>query len=179
MCVWSDITAVQDYAMHYMNAWLQRCVFNLDLNRENVSERPINPQHHLVYNSKLNSAFSELWVTMIFWAETHNDHLSPSYDSFSSPSICILTDLPSLVSGRSSFFSWNGFAWHFSLSFKETLVLDATRGASVGNNSHTISGKWAQMTSDSLCNLVEGHNADVQQKNNIIVEDVSVSVSSL
>ncbi len=34
------ITAVQDYAMHYMNAWLKRCVFNLDLNRESVSEPP-------------------------------------------------------------------------------------------------------------------------------------------
>ncbi len=38
MCVWSDITAVQDYEMHYVNAWLKRCVFNLDLNRESVSE---------------------------------------------------------------------------------------------------------------------------------------------
>ncbi len=38
MCVWSDITAVQDYDMHYVNAWLKRCVFNLDLNRESVSE---------------------------------------------------------------------------------------------------------------------------------------------
>ncbi len=38
MYVWSDITAVQDYEMHYMNAWLKRCVFNLDLNRESVSE---------------------------------------------------------------------------------------------------------------------------------------------
>ncbi len=24
--------------MHYVNAWLKRCVFNLDLNRESVSE---------------------------------------------------------------------------------------------------------------------------------------------
>ncbi len=24
--------------MHYMNDWLKRCVFNLDLNRESVSE---------------------------------------------------------------------------------------------------------------------------------------------
>ncbi len=38
MCVWSDITAVQDYEMHYENAWLKRCVFNLDLNWESVSE---------------------------------------------------------------------------------------------------------------------------------------------
>ncbi len=38
MCIWSDINAVQDYKMHYMNAWLNRCVFNLDLNRESVSE---------------------------------------------------------------------------------------------------------------------------------------------
>ncbi len=30
MCVWSDIPAVQDCEMHYMNAWLKRCVFNLD-----------------------------------------------------------------------------------------------------------------------------------------------------
>ncbi len=34
MCVWSDIPAVHDYGMHYMNAWLKRC----DLNRESVSE---------------------------------------------------------------------------------------------------------------------------------------------
>ncbi len=34
----SDIPAVQDCEMHYMNAWLKRCVFNLDLNRESVSE---------------------------------------------------------------------------------------------------------------------------------------------
>ncbi len=32
MC--SDGLAVQDCEMHYMNAWLKRCVFNLDLNRE-------------------------------------------------------------------------------------------------------------------------------------------------
>ncbi len=36
MC--SDRLAVQDCEMHYMNAWLKRCVFNLDLNRESVSE---------------------------------------------------------------------------------------------------------------------------------------------
>ncbi len=28
----------QDYEMHYMIVWLKRCVFNLDLNRESVSE---------------------------------------------------------------------------------------------------------------------------------------------
>ncbi len=38
MCIWSDITAVQDYEMHYMNAWQKICVFYLDLNRESVSE---------------------------------------------------------------------------------------------------------------------------------------------
>ncbi len=38
MCICSDRLAVQDYEMHYMNAWLKRCVFNLDLNRESVSE---------------------------------------------------------------------------------------------------------------------------------------------
>ncbi len=38
MCVWSDITEVQIYEIHYVNAWLKRCVFNLDLNRESVSE---------------------------------------------------------------------------------------------------------------------------------------------
>ncbi len=32
MCVWSHITAVQDYEIHNMNAWLKRWVFNLDLN---------------------------------------------------------------------------------------------------------------------------------------------------
>ncbi len=38
MCVLSDIHAVQDCEKHYINAWLKRCVFNLDLNRESVSE---------------------------------------------------------------------------------------------------------------------------------------------
>ncbi len=38
MSVCSDILAVQYCEMHYMNAWLNRCVFNLDLNRESVSE---------------------------------------------------------------------------------------------------------------------------------------------
>ncbi len=37
MCVCSDRLAVQDCERHYMNAWLKRCVFNLDLNSENVS----------------------------------------------------------------------------------------------------------------------------------------------
>ncbi len=38
MCVWSDIPAVQDCEMHYMNACLNRCVFNSDFNRQSVSE---------------------------------------------------------------------------------------------------------------------------------------------
>ncbi len=38
MCIYSDRLAVQDCEMHYINAWLKRCVFNLDLNRESVSE---------------------------------------------------------------------------------------------------------------------------------------------
>ncbi len=38
MCICSDRLPVQDCEMHYMNAWLKRCVFNLDLNRESVSE---------------------------------------------------------------------------------------------------------------------------------------------
>ncbi len=38
MCICSDRLAVQDCEMHYMNAWLKRFVFNLDLNRESVSE---------------------------------------------------------------------------------------------------------------------------------------------
>ncbi len=37
-CIGLDITAVQDYEMQYLNTWLKRCVFNLDLNREGVSE---------------------------------------------------------------------------------------------------------------------------------------------
>ncbi len=36
ICIWSDITAEQDYEMHYVNAWLKRWVFNPDLNRESV-----------------------------------------------------------------------------------------------------------------------------------------------
>ncbi len=32
------IPAVQDCEIHYINAWLKRCVFNLDLNSESVSE---------------------------------------------------------------------------------------------------------------------------------------------
>ncbi len=38
MCICSDRLAVQDCEMHYMNDWLKRCVFNLDLNIESVSE---------------------------------------------------------------------------------------------------------------------------------------------
>ncbi len=38
MYIWSDITAVKDNEMRYKNAWLNRCAFNLDLNRESVSE---------------------------------------------------------------------------------------------------------------------------------------------
>ncbi len=34
MCGWSDVTEVQGYETHYVNAWLKRC----DLNRESVSE---------------------------------------------------------------------------------------------------------------------------------------------
>ncbi len=30
--------AIISYKMHYVNAWLKRCVFNIDLNRESVSE---------------------------------------------------------------------------------------------------------------------------------------------
>ncbi len=37
MCICSDRLAVQDCEMHYMNAWLNRGVFNLDL-IERVSE---------------------------------------------------------------------------------------------------------------------------------------------
>ncbi len=33
MCIWSDVTEI-----HYVNSWLKRCVFNLDLNRDSVSE---------------------------------------------------------------------------------------------------------------------------------------------
>ncbi len=56
MCVWSDITAVQDYEMHYINAWLNRCVFNLDLNRDEI------------YKSTSIVVYSQqyvLWVNMI------------------------------------------------------------------------------------------------------------------
>ncbi len=38
MFIWSDVTEVQGYEIHYVNAWLKRCVFSLDLNRESVSE---------------------------------------------------------------------------------------------------------------------------------------------
>ncbi len=32
-------SAVQDYKIHYMNAWLKRCLYlNLDLNSESLSE---------------------------------------------------------------------------------------------------------------------------------------------
>uniref|UniRef100_A0A673G9F5 Zinc finger MYM-type protein 4-like n=1 Tax=Sinocyclocheilus rhinocerous TaxID=307959 RepID=A0A673G9F5_9TELE len=34
----NNITAVQDYEIHFLNACPKRCVFNLDLNRESVSE---------------------------------------------------------------------------------------------------------------------------------------------
>ncbi len=32
------ITRVQSYEMCYVNAWLKICIFNLDLNKESVSE---------------------------------------------------------------------------------------------------------------------------------------------
>ncbi len=38
MYIWSDITEVQGCEIYYVNAWLERSVFNLDLNRESVSE---------------------------------------------------------------------------------------------------------------------------------------------
>ncbi len=38
MYIRSDITIVQGNEMHYVNAWLKKCVFNLDLNQEIVSE---------------------------------------------------------------------------------------------------------------------------------------------
>ncbi len=47
----SDITAVQDYEMHYMNAWLKRCVFDLDLNRERVF---LNPERY-------QEGYSRVW----------------------------------------------------------------------------------------------------------------------
>ncbi len=37
--------------MHYRNAWLKRCVFNLDLNRESVSE-PRMLSGHLSLNDE-------------------------------------------------------------------------------------------------------------------------------
>jgi len=40
MCIWSDITGVEGYEMHYVNAsWQKRCVFNLDLNWESLSHK--------------------------------------------------------------------------------------------------------------------------------------------
>ncbi len=38
MCIWFDIAEVQSYEVNDVNAWLKRCVFNLDLNRGSVSE---------------------------------------------------------------------------------------------------------------------------------------------
>lgn len=80
--------------------------------------------------------------------------------------------------GQSLFFFL--LEWHFAPSFKEMPAFDANSEVYVSNNSRsTISGKWARMTSDSLCSPEEGRNTDVEQKNDIIVKDVSVSVSSL
>ncbi len=64
MYIWSDITAVQDYKMHYVNAWLKRCVFNLDLNREcawtpNVIRKAIPEFGSQMW--KISTSFSGLW----------------------------------------------------------------------------------------------------------------------
>ncbi len=54
MCICSDRLAVQDCEMHYMNAWLKRCVFNLDLNQESVSEPRIVQNILCIMHLRLN-----------------------------------------------------------------------------------------------------------------------------
>ncbi len=67
MCVWSDIPGVQDSEMYYMNAWLKRCVFNLDLNRESVSELQ-TLGYSRVWEPKIYSAVTVNWSNMIIFS---------------------------------------------------------------------------------------------------------------
>ncbi len=66
MCIWSDIAELQSYeiGLHYVNAWLKRYVFNLDLNRESVSE-PRTPILHKTSEQNKNSRRAE-------WDEIHS-----------------------------------------------------------------------------------------------------------
>ncbi len=54
MCFWPDIAEVQGYEKHYVNAWLKRCVFNLDLNGESVSE-PWTLSGRLIKSNQIKS----------------------------------------------------------------------------------------------------------------------------
>ncbi len=77
MYVWSDITAVQNYEMRYMNAWQKRCVFNLDINRESVSE-PWTLSERLFqslgakYEKVLTSLESE-WALLAMYVYTYEE----------------------------------------------------------------------------------------------------------
>ncbi len=50
MCIWSDITEVQSYEIHYGNAWLKRCVLNLDF-KQRVC---LNPERY-------QEGYSRVW----------------------------------------------------------------------------------------------------------------------
>ncbi len=50
-----------------MNAWLKRCVFNLDLNRESVSELQ-TLGYSRVWEPKMYSAVTVNWSNMIIFS---------------------------------------------------------------------------------------------------------------
>ncbi len=96
MCVWSDITAVQDYEMYYMNAWLKRCVFNLDLNRESVSEP-------WTLSGRLFQSLGDKYETH----DTHNRTLTTASKTFvcqkkfgSGSIFCIFTSVACILIGK-------------------------------------------------------------------------------
>ncbi len=76
MCIWSDITAVQDCEMHYMNAWLKRCVFNLDLNRESVS-KPWTLSGRLLQS--LGAKYEKVLPPLASFSSSLSDALSGCY----------------------------------------------------------------------------------------------------
>ncbi len=56
--------AGQDCEMHYMNAWLKRCVFDLDLNRESVSEpRTLSGRLFQSLGAKYEKVLPPIYVT--------------------------------------------------------------------------------------------------------------------
>ncbi len=66
MCIWPDITEVQDCEMHYMNAWLKRCVFNLDLNRECLNPERYQEDYSRAWEPDMKKFYLLLWTLLLY-----------------------------------------------------------------------------------------------------------------